>query len=188
VLLTFDDGPDPTVTPAVLERLAAHDVHAVFFIAGEYVSRAPHLLERIVEGGHVIGNHGYTHVHNGSVRFLSLRRDLLRCQATIADHTGRRPSLFRPPFGRVSAASLLMSRSLGLRTLAWSLDPRDWACSTPEDAEASAAALLAGVRARDIILLHDDHPHILAILDRVLPALRERDFDLRRGVAMLGIP
>jgi peptidoglycan/xylan/chitin deacetylase (PgdA/CDA1 family) len=185
VLLTFDDGPHPRITPAVLDRLAEHGARGVFFIVGRRIARAPELLRRIVGAGHIIGNHSFQHERARCVGLRAYCRDLCRCQTAVIEQTGRAPVLFRPPFGEVSATTVLAARWHGLRPVAWSLDSEDWQYRTPEDAPRTVERVLANVRARDVILLHDDHLGVLAILDRLLPSLKERGLDLARGAAWL---
>jgi peptidoglycan/xylan/chitin deacetylase (PgdA/CDA1 family) len=186
VLLTFDDGPHARVTPAVLDRLRAHGAHAVFFVVGKNVGCAPEMLRRIVQEGHLLGNHSHDHERRGPLDVGGWRRDLRRCQAAIEQHAGIRPYLFRPPYGCLSPASLYASWSLGLRTVTWSVDFDDWRCRTSAAASDVATAILNKVAGRDIILLHDDNACVLTILDQILPVLVSRQFDLSRGVALLG--
>jgi len=185
VLLTFDDGPHPRVTPAVLDRLREHGARAIFFVVGKNVQRAPDLLGRIVQEGHVLGNHSHDHQRHGALDVAGWRADLHRCQTVIEQHAGIRPRLFRPPCGCLSPASLYAPWSLGLRTVTWSVDFDDWRCRTPAAAADVAAAILDNVAARDIVLLHDDNACVLTILDRILPALVSQPFDLSRGAGLL---
>ena len=177
VLLTFDDGPHPEVTPAVLDRLAAWGARGVFFVVGHRIDRAPHLLARIRTHGHVIGNHSYIHANGRQLRPLEYRRDLLRCQKLVARHTGSSPRMFRPPLGRTSPTTLLVPRLLGLQSIGWSLDSGDWRCRTPAAASVAAEHVKHSVMPGDIVLLHDSHPAVLTILDALLPELNSRNID-----------
>jgi peptidoglycan-N-acetylglucosamine deacetylase len=191
VLLTFDDGPDPEITPAVLDRLAAYDAKAVFFLVGRRVRRASDLVRRIRAGGHAIGNH--SHLHRAAYvlpdlpqpRFLAYYRDCARCQRCIEDAAGVRPTLFRPPGGRLTPATLLVPRMLGLRSVIWSVQVQDWAFRQLEEAREGAAELLERIVPGDIVLLHDINPHVITLLDVLLPALRSRGYDLAGGVDLL---
>jgi peptidoglycan/xylan/chitin deacetylase (PgdA/CDA1 family) len=174
VLLTFDDGPHRRVTPQVLDRLREYGVRAVFFVVGRRIEQAPELLRRIVTEGHAIGNHSFRHERVRPLDLLGYRRDLLRCQALIERHSGTRPRLFRPPFGQLSPASLAAPLSLGLRTVGWSLDSGDWRCKTAAGAQQAADSILQRLMPRDIVLLHDDNPAVLTILDRILPVMTLR--------------
>jgi peptidoglycan/xylan/chitin deacetylase (PgdA/CDA1 family) len=190
VLLTFDDGPHPDVTPAVLDRLAAYDARAVFFLVGRRVRRAGAIVDRIHKAGHSIGNH--THLHRSAYvedvsfsRLVPYYRDCRWCQRSIEDAAGVRPTLFRPPGGRLTPASMLVPKILGLRCVTWSLHVDDWAFRTVDEAHAGAAELLGRVTPGDIVLLHDNNPRQLDLLDLLLPGLKSHGYDLARGVDLL---
>jgi peptidoglycan/xylan/chitin deacetylase (PgdA/CDA1 family) len=181
VLLTFDDGPHPRVTPAVLDRLRQYEARAVFFVVGRRVAAAPRLLCRIRDEGHLLGNHGFLHVRAERLGFWGYQQDLHSGQEVIAAQTGERPTLFRPPFGQLSPTTVTAARGLGLRLMGWSLDSQDWSCRTAEAAQRAAEQLLQEVQPRDIVLLHDDHDGVVRILDRVLPALKAQGLELTSG-------
>ncbi|MBD3868853.1 MAG: polysaccharide deacetylase family protein [Acidobacteria bacterium] len=185
LLLTFDDGPDPEVTPGVLERLQAFNARGVFFVVGRLAEAGPELLTRIRDEGHILGNHTYTHENAGDPPFLAYKRDVARCQDVVHKATGLTPTLFRPPKGHLSATSLLVPKLLGLRTVNWTLGVRDWACRTGEEAAAAAATLEERAAPGQIIVLHDDNRFLLQILDQVLPVFRERGYDLASAAAGL---
>jgi peptidoglycan-N-acetylglucosamine deacetylase len=168
VLLTFDDGPHPEHTPAVLDRLAAFGVTATFFLVGQRVAD-PALVRRIADAGHLLGNHTFSHEVPRWRDFAAVRADVAKCQELVPE-----AMLFRPPLGRLTPGLWLTARRLGLRVVNWSLDSGDWRCRSEADAAACAAEVLALVRPGDIVLFHDDHRWIGPILDAVLPALAER--------------
>ena len=177
VALTFDDGPHPEGTPAVLEALAEGDARATFFLVGEQVERWPDLAAEIVSAGHEVALHG--HAHRGHLRLSpwALREDIRRGAAVVAEAAGRSPRLHRPPFGRYSAASLALVRRASLEPLLWSRHGRDWAVGASEGAIADRLA--SGLRAGEVLLLHDaDHyaasgswRRTAAALPRVLEAI-----------------
>ena len=185
ILLTFDDGPHSKITEAVLDRLKAYDARAVFFIVGRRIEKAPHILKRIHEQGHVIGNHTYIHSNDRQPWFLAYWRDVIRCQSLIEEHTRKRPKLFRPPSGRISLSSLLVPMLLRLRTVMWSLEGGDWNCRSPEHARLIGEDLARMIVPKDIVLLHDDNPSVLIILDILLPVLKTRNLDLSSGIEFL---
>ena len=188
VLLTFDDGPHAQATPAVLDVLARYDARAVFFVVGSRVHRAPHLLKRIVEQGHVLGNHSFEHplgAQPGPIRYY---RDVERCQAMVERWSGTRPRLFRPPLGQLSVSSLLAPRFSGLTPVLWSVDSNDWRMRHPDDIPATADRLmkaLSGHPLRDIILFHDENAQTASLLEAVLPQLAARGVDLYSAVELL---
>jgi len=185
ILLTFDDGPHPDITPAVLERLMDYNARAIFFIPGRRIARAPHLLKRIKENGHIIGNHTYIHSNNRQPMFLDYYRDLQKCQIEIEKHTGEKPKWFRPTGGRISFRSLLVPKLIGTKAIIWSTEAKEWKCQTSEKACQSAEDLLRLLKPMDIVLFHDDNPYVLEILDIVLPAIRRRGYDLNSGIGFL---
>lgn len=153
VAITFDDGPHPEGTPAVLELLAAAGAHAWFFLVGEQVVRRPSLAREIAAAGHVIAIHGYRHVPQPFLGARAVREDLARATAAIVDATGVSPAYHRPPYGVYSPPGLAAARSGGLTPLLWSRWGKDWRrFTTPRRI---AARVLADVRPRDVILLHD---------------------------------
>ncbi len=153
VALTFDDGPHPQGTPAVLEVLREHGATATFFLAGEQVVRRPALTAEIVAAGHRVELH--CHRHRNLLR-LSVREfleDAERARAAIEEAAGQAIADYRPPYGIFSAATLRAVRRRGWRPVLWSRWGRDWTRrATPESiARRSSSSIQAG----DIVLLHD---------------------------------
>jgi peptidoglycan-N-acetylglucosamine deacetylase len=153
VALTFDDGPDPESTPEFARVLAERDIRATFFMLGSMVEKSPGLAAEIAAAGHEVGVHGFDH------RYLTLRgpratrSDLTRATNLIADVTGKRPTLFRPPYGVLSGPALLTARELGLTPVLWGSWGREW---TPGASPTSVLQTL--VRSLDggvTVLLHD---------------------------------
>jgi peptidoglycan/xylan/chitin deacetylase (PgdA/CDA1 family) len=191
ILLTFDDGPHPDVTPAVLDRLATYGAQAAFFVIGRRAKRAAHVLIRTQQAGHAVGNHSHLHRRRyyepgePRVAMLDYYRDCVRCQSVISGAVGPGSNLFRPPGGYVSPTTLLVPKLLGLRCVLWSRYVKDWTFCSPGEARAGAEELLRAIAPRDIVLLHDWNPHILDLLDVLLPGLRDRGFDLTSGLRLL---
>ncbi|MBS1814418.1 MAG: polysaccharide deacetylase family protein [Acidobacteria bacterium] len=180
VALTYDDGPSPDNTPALLELLAQHNVHATFFLIGEHVRRYPQLARRIAEEGHSIGNHTMTHPNLFRSSSATTHRELADCQRLIADTTGVTPRLFRPPFGARNPATLRVARAMHLEPVMWNVTAKDWQ-------PLSVEAIIANID-RDVgrnqrkgrgsnILLHDashlDTPQKLASRANTLAATAE---------------
>ena len=152
VALTFDDGPHPQGTPAVLEVLAAHGVLATFFLVGEQVSRRPALAAEIAAAGHTVGLHGHRHRCQLRLTPRRIADDLERGADAIARATGVEPELHRPPYGIYSAAGLKLARR-SYRPVLWSRWGKDWRrFTTPGRIAARAASELDD---GDVILLHD---------------------------------
>jgi peptidoglycan-N-acetylglucosamine deacetylase len=153
VALTFDDGPHPRGTPAVLEALAAAGATATFFLAGEQVGRRPTLAAEIVAAGHEVGVHCFQHRNALRLGPKRLLADVRRAAEVISAATGRAPRLHRPPYGIYTASGLWLARREGLDPLLWSAWGRDWA------ADATPASICnlstSGLRGGDVVLLHD---------------------------------
>jgi len=185
ILLTFDDGPDPTVTPEVLARLEKYRERGVFFIIGNRVGSAGWVLKAMPDQGHVIGNHGYQHPLGRQPWLLPYLRDIIQCQTMIGSLVGRTPTLFRPPLGWLSFASLLAPRLIGMKTVMWTADAGDWKVRSDKEAVTCAEQLSRMIGPGDIVLLHDFNPFLLPLLDTLLPNLAARGFDLAKGVTLL---
>ncbi|MGN6188920.1 MAG: polysaccharide deacetylase family protein [Conexibacter sp.] len=153
VALTFDDGPHPHGTPAVLEALAAAGARATFFLVGEQVRRHPALAAEIVAAGHALALHGDRHRVQLRLSPRTLAADLDRGHATIAEATGVAPWLYRPPLGIFSPAGLALVRRRGWAPLLWSRWGHDWRLHrTPGQI---AAELTDRLAPGDVLLLHD---------------------------------
>lgn len=153
VALTFDDGPHPQGTPAVLEALAARSATATFFLVGEQVARRPALAAEIVAAGHAVGVHGQRHRNLMRVAPRALADDLRRAAATIAEATGRPPRLYRPPYGIFTPAAIALVRRARWTPLLWSRWGRDWLTRISPEEIARRATGAIGVG--DVVLLHD---------------------------------
>ncbi|MGD0167743.1 MAG: polysaccharide deacetylase family protein [Gaiellaceae bacterium] len=173
VALTFDDGPDPRTTPAVLELLEQARVTATFFLIGEQVERHGALAAEIAAAGHELGLHGYRHLPTLLRTPRGLDADLDRAEAVITAATGRRPVFYRPPFGVFSAAALLTTRRRGWTPLLWSRWGREW--ERGARAEMVARRASEDLESGDVILLHDASYYGLAgfadIAVKALPAI-----------------
>ena len=152
VALTFDDGPDPTYTPAVLDVLAELDVRASFFVVGRRAEAYPEIVERIVADGHAIASHGYAHLMASRVGAGALAEDYRRGRRAVEGVVRRQVRLFRPPYGDVDLRVAGLIRLLGLRSWLWSVDPHDWSQGASVD---GIVACADHIRAGDVLLLHD---------------------------------
>jgi peptidoglycan-N-acetylglucosamine deacetylase len=179
VALTFDDGPHPQGTPAVLEALRARGATAIFFLCGEQVERDPALAAEITAAGHAVAVHGFRHRNALRLAPRTFVEDLERGISSIETATGRRPDLYRPPYGIFSYPGIIEVRARGLAPLLWSRWGHDWRADRSPDA--IATEVTKDLRAGDVLLLHDaDHysqPECwrgtVAALPRILDAVEE---------------
>lgn len=183
VALTFDDGPDPQTTPQVLDALAANGTRATFFVIGRLVERHPQLVRRMVDEGHVLGNHSWQHSRGQNFRGRRWQRDEInRGQQAISRVSGGAGShLYRAPMGLKIGALCHELWRQNLVLVAWSLHSHD---TRLDSAEVIASRVLARVRGGDIILLHDGHdlpdqhrPHCVEAVKLILQGLQEKGLD-----------
>ena len=185
VALTFDDGPHPQGTPAVLAVLADRGVRATFFLVGEQVARDPSLAAEIVAAGHRVGLHCDRHRNLLRLGPRAVAEDIARARARIEDATSAPIELYRPPYGVFNAAALAICRRRSWRPLLWTHWGRDWeARATPE----SIAARLTGpgLGPGSVLLAHDADDYsapgswrrTLAALPLVLDELDRRGLEL----------
>ncbi|MDQ6626838.1 MAG: polysaccharide deacetylase family protein, partial [Pseudomonadota bacterium] len=172
--LTIDDGPDPEVTPAVLDLLDAHAVSATFFAIAERAARHPGLCREIVRRGHSVQNHSDRHSHRFSVLGpKAMAREIASAQARLADASGETPRFFRAPAGLRNAFLGPILERLDLQLVSWTRRGFD---TVQRSGDAVLERLARGLAAGDILLLHDGNaartsagrPLVLEVLPRLL--------------------
>ena len=167
VALTFDDGPHPELTPRLLDLLAAHGAHATFFVIGREAERQPALVRRIAAEGHAVGHHSWSHSEPASTPARVLLAESRRTRELLEDLLGRPAPLFRPPHGKVTTAKLLGAWRQRNTVVLWNRDPKDFEMRNARELEAWFAK--QPLKAGDVVLLHDTHPHALGALATLLP-------------------
>jgi peptidoglycan/xylan/chitin deacetylase (PgdA/CDA1 family) len=177
--LTFDDGPHPVSTPALLDVLHRHGVRAVFCLWGDHVRAHPEIVRRIVAAGHVLGNHSMHHDDLSAWSPDRVRADLLEAAAAVEDAApGVAVPYFRAPFG-AWGASPGVAVQLGMQPLGWSLDVEDW--DPPPPADVLLQRLADGVTPGGVVLLHDgggDRSGTVEAVDRLVPRLLAGGWEL----------
>ena len=176
IALTFDDGPSAKYTGEILDILQQYKVKATFFVIGANAKQHPDLLQRIVDEGHEVGNHTYSHPHLQKISEAELAKELCKADALLQKLCGLSPTLFRPPEGVVSDAVKTAAQKKGYRLVLWSIDTRDWALN-------SVSNILRTVKKEasdgDIILFHDwvaDKSPTPEALRQLLPWLLKEGF------------
>jgi len=152
VALTYDDGPNDPHTLRMLEALARHGVQATFFLIGRYAQQRPDIAREIVQAGHVVGNHTFTHPLLIFKRETEIRQEISECRSALRDAVGEHSNLFRPPFGGRRPAVLRVVRELGLEPIMWNVTGYDWNAPPAEVIEHKVSKRIRG---GDVILLHD---------------------------------
>jgi peptidoglycan/xylan/chitin deacetylase (PgdA/CDA1 family) len=190
VAVTFDDGPHPEGTIAVLDALDRLGWHATFVVVGSQVRRHPDVVAETLRRGHAVELHGDDHRYTIARTPWGIAEDLKRGRDTVAEATGRAPIWWRPAYGVMSGPSYLAARRVGLRPVLWSAWGRDWrAEATPESV---VADIEAGRPAGGTLLLHDSDemsdPGSWRTTVAALPLLAERLAEKRLTVARFGGP
>jgi peptidoglycan/xylan/chitin deacetylase (PgdA/CDA1 family) len=168
--LTFDDGPDPVHTPAVLDRLRALGARATFFVIGAKAEAYPGLVTRMADDGHEVGHHSFSHGPPSATSAFTLVSEARRTAALIARLVGAAPRLFRPPHGKLTPAKTLGLWAARQTIVLWNKDPKDFACGSTEEVRGwfEREPLAGG----DIVLLHDVHARIAPALEVVVDRAR----------------
>jgi peptidoglycan/xylan/chitin deacetylase (PgdA/CDA1 family) len=191
--LTYDDGPNDPYTRQLLDVLAKHNVPATFFLIGRYAQQRPEIARKIVEAGHVVGNHTFTHPLLTFKDKTEIRQQLLDCRATLHDAIGQQSNLFRPPFGGRRPAVLRIARELGLEPVMWNVTGYDW--NAPPAAEIERK-VIRQIRGGDVILLHDgghkqmgaDRSQTVLATDRLIARFKEKDYEFVTIPQMMSWP
>ena len=173
VALTFDDGPDPEMTPRVLDQLRERGVRATFFLVGAKAERHPELVRRIAAEGHDTGIHTWEHAAGVPMRSSwAMTADILRCRESLRGITGVETDLFRPPYGVTNPMVARAVKRTGSRCVGWSIRSLD--TLRQRSREAVARRIRRRLGDGKVILLHDDRPGAERLLAMVLN-------DLQRG-------
>jgi peptidoglycan/xylan/chitin deacetylase (PgdA/CDA1 family) len=177
VALTFDDGPNPAITPALLDLLDRYEAKATFFVIGSRVRAFPHLAREIVKRGHTIGNHTETHPRLTLCTPRRTRAEIDRCDEAIGEATGACVRWMRPPYGYRSPWLDGIVRKRREEVVMWNVAARDWATHDTQ----KIIQRLRGTRCGDIVLLHDgnhrvlqgERKHVLGALEHWLPRWKD---------------
>jgi peptidoglycan-N-acetylglucosamine deacetylase len=173
VALTYDDGPNDPYTLQLLEVLARHNVKATFFMIGQFVCQRPEIARAVLEAGHAIGNHTFSHPLLIFKSASTIRRQLADCQGAMQDALGVSATIFRPPFGGRRPEVFRIARKLGLQPIMWNVTGYDWNAKSVDEIEHKVTRQMRG---GDVILLHDgghlemgtDRSHTVAVTDRII--------------------
>ncbi len=174
IAMTFDDGPSATLTPKLLDLLAAHHIKATFFVIGENVAEHPEIVARAAREGHEIGNHSWSHPNFGKMSDESVRRQLQQTDDAIKNATGKRPTLMRPPYGSITAREKRwIHDEFGYDIILWDVDPYDWKRPGPAVVR---ARILKETRPGSIVLSHDIHPGTIEAMPSTFDELEAKGF------------
>jgi peptidoglycan-N-acetylglucosamine deacetylase len=174
VALTFDDGPHPIFTPALLEIMSATDVKVTFFVLGQQAQRYPQIIRTEHLGGHEIGNHSWSHQNFVYLRDDAIRDELCRTEKAIRV-SGAIPTLMRPPFGEITPMQRRwIATEFGYKTVLWTVDSEDWRV---RDSAQIANCILRDAKPNTIILAHDIHGATIEAMSVVIRQLNNAGFE-----------
>ena len=174
IAMTFDDGPSATLTPKLLDLLAAHHIKATFFVIGENVAEHPEIVARAAQEGHEIANHSWSHPNFGKMSDENVRRQLQQTDDAIKNATGKRPTLLRPPYGSITAREKRwIHDEFGYEIILWDVDPYDWKRPGPAVVR---ARILKETRPGSIVLSHDIHPGTIEAMPSTFDELEAKGF------------
>lgn len=186
VALTFDDGPHPRLTPALLDMLKARGMRATFYVIGDRVQRHPGLVQRMLAEGHEVGNHSWTHPVLANLGDQSVIREMDDTTRAIYSVTGKVPVTMRPPYGALTFRQRhMLYHQRKLPTILWSVDPQDW---RRPGAQVVASRMLSGVKSGAILLAHDIHSPTIQAMPTVLDGIMARGYRAVTVSELLGWP
>jgi peptidoglycan/xylan/chitin deacetylase (PgdA/CDA1 family) len=195
IALTFDDGPNPPYTGAILDVLAGRNAPATFFVVGTQVEAHPDLARRERDAGMTIASHSYAHRDDyPSMSQRAFGEDLVQAEQSISSVTGESPRLYRAPHGNTNKSMGRELRARGYASIGWDIDARDWDPSTTSDQIVSN--VLDNAHAGGIVLLHDgglsggdpDRSRTIAALPQIVDGLRDRGYTLVTVPQLTGLP
>ncbi|MBA2585350.1 MAG: polysaccharide deacetylase family protein [Chthoniobacterales bacterium] len=174
VAMTFDDGPHTSLTPKLLDLLAAHHMKATFFVVGQNAAEYPEILKRAVRDGHEIGNHSWSHPNLGKISDDGVRAQLRKTDDAIVAAIGVHPMLMRPPYGSVTPRQKRwIHEEFGYKIIIWDVDPLDWKRPGPK---VVCSRILREAKPGSIILAHDIHPPTIEAMPATFDQLQAKGF------------
>jgi len=186
ISLTFDDGPDPVLSPMILEVLKKYKIRAGFFLIGKRISGNEALVRQMSDYGHVIGNHSYSHTNLWDFRSSAkMAADMNKTSEAVKSVTGKKIHFFRPPFGVINPMVSGAVRKTGMKIVTWRFRSFD---TTASSAEGLIEKTVKKVRPGDILLFHDSCRLTAGILEKLIVSLHERGLDFVPPDELLNLP
>ncbi len=174
IAMTFDDGPSAVLTPKLLDLLAARHIKATFFVLGENVAEHPDIIARAAREGHEIASHSWSHPNFAKMSHEDIRSQLQRTDDAITSATGKRPTLFRPPYGSITPHEKeWIHDQFGYDIILWDVDPFDWKRPGPAVVR---SRILKETHPGSIVLSHDIHPGTIEAMPSTLDQLETKGF------------
>jgi len=174
VAMTFDDGPHPELTPKLLDLLKSRNIRATFYVVGRNVQAYPEIAKRIVDEGHEIANHTWSHPSLTKIGAARVKSEMDQTTEAIRKATGVTPKTMRPPYGATNAAlNRRLNEEFKMPVIMWSVDPQDWRY---RNAARVSSHILSNAKPGDIILAHDIHASTIAAMPAVFDGLLKKGY------------
>lgn len=175
--LTFDEGYENGYTAKILDVLKENQVPAAFFVTGPYLKKETELIKRMVDEGHIVGNHTVNHPSMPNVKNVqTLKEEITKLSEDFSALTGKEMKFFRPPMGEYSEKTLAITRDLGYTTVFWSFAYKDWEVKNQKGTEYAYTQIMEGVHDGAILLLHAVSKDNAQVLDRVIKDLKSQGY------------
>ena len=187
IAITFDDGPHPVLTPRILEILAKYNIPATFFMVGQNVLNYPDAARAVIEAGHEVGNHTFTHPHLAGLNEHAIMDEIGKCEDALEELCEYRPHLLRTPQGALTPSLERCLLDDDYILVLWSLDTRDWENKSTAHV---VRTVLEKVQAGDIILMHDFIGHnskTPEALEKIIPVLLSQGYEFVSVSELLGL-
>src|SRR5690606_33904006 len=180
IYLTFDNGYDQGHTASILDILKKHDVPATFFVTGHYVKSEPELIKRMVDEGHIIGNHSYTHPDFTKLSKAEMAKELKMVEKAVKELTDQKEMVYvRPPRGMFNENTLRWAEELGYIHIFWSVAFKDWEVDRQRGWEYAYNQMMQQVHPGAIVLLHTVSEDNAKALDQIITDLKERGYSFK---------
>lgn len=184
VAITFDDGPDPELTPQVLDVLKRHNVKAAFFCIGKKIEASPELVKRMLSEGHIVGTHTYSHGNWFDMYApWTMRKEICRAAEAVYKVSGKRPLWFRPPYGVTNPNLRIALRKTPFLSVGWSVRTLD----TMKGNRKNILEKMHKLKAGDVILFHDTTKDIVELLDDSITVINNSGFKIAEADQLLKI-
>ncbi len=178
IVLTFDQGYENGYTAGILDTLKEKGVSAIFFLTGDYAKREPALVQRMIDEGHCLGNHGMRHAALPTLSDAETEAEIMELHRYVNEHYGYEMQYFRPPCGEYDEAALARVQALGYKTVFWSAAHVDWKTDDQPDPQKALSDLTEMAHGGAIYLLHSVSETNAAILGNLIDALRAKGYTL----------
>ena len=186
IMLTFDDGPHPLLTPKLLDVLKARKARCTFFVTGNKAFDHPDILKRMVSDGHEVASHGWSHTSITLLPRDELLLQLRQTSKTINDIVKRKPTVYRPPYGNSNQTlNALIATEMQMKVVLWSLDSLDW---ENRDAAFITKHIVSRAKPGDVILAHDTSPQMIAAVAGTIDALIAEGYELLTVSEIMSFP